>query len=504
MGKYLVGLDGGTTGCKTCIFDLNGNLMGSHYIEYGLVYPKPGQVEQLTEELLPNFYESIKKAIEKAAIDPTEIIAFGFSSQAGTIGLLDENGEMIRPWVSWLDIRGGEMFDEMFEKMPRSAIYQQTGDPVGTAFTNTKYAWLSKYEPENVAKARWCVEMQEYFLKQFGADDYYTDLSSASRSGMMDIDKECWSEEMHEVCGIPVEKRAKIIGTPGMVVAHVSEEISELTGLPVGTPVCMGAHDQNCCTFGAGAVDAGTAVLVMGTFGSCFVVSDESIRDPKERLVVKGNHGCGNYTIEAFSATAASSYRWFRDVFCDYEKVKAEELGVDPYELINEQIATSPIGANGVTFLSYLQGAGGARINGNARGTFCGMTLSTNKADMARAVMEGICYDMYDIIRAEEAAGIDIGSIRLTGGAAKSPLWCQMMADIYKHPIQVLECGEAGCLGAALYAGVGVGAYKDVHEAASVVRILKEYTPNPENYEAYDAAYEKACELYDALDKKIF
>ena len=111
---------------------------------------------------------------------------------------------------------------------------------------------------------------------------------------------------------------------------------------------------------------------------------------------------------------------------------------------------------------------------------------------------------MYDIIRAEEAAGIDIGSIRLTGGAAKSPLWCQMMADIFKHPIQVLECGEAGCLGAALYAGVGVGAYKDVKEAAGVVRILKEYTPNPDNYAAYDEAYKKACDLYDALDKKIF
>ena len=101
----------------------------------------------------------------------------------------------------------------------------------------------------------------------------------------------------------------------------------------------MGAHDQNCCTFGAGAVDDGTAVLVMGTFGSCFVVSDKSIRDPKERLVVKGNHGCGNFTIEAFSNTAASSYRWYRDTFCDYEKLMAKEQGEDPYDLINKQIA---------------------------------------------------------------------------------------------------------------------------------------------------------------------
>ena len=164
----------------------------------------------------------------------------------------------------------------------------------------------------------------------------------------------------------------------------------------------------------------------------------------------------------------------------------AKEQGEDPYDLINKQIATSPIGANGITFLSFLQGAGGARINGKARGTFVGMTLGTRKADMARAVMEGICYEMYDIIRAEEDSGIKIDKIRLAGGAAKSPLWCQMMADIFKHPIQILENGEAGCLGAALYAGVGVGAYKDCHEAAKVARTTKEYTPNPDNYAAYD------------------
>ena len=239
-------------------------------------------------------------------------------------------------------------------------------------------------------------------------------------------------------------------------------------------------------------------------FWSCFVGSDKSIRDPKERLVVKGNHGCGNFTIEAFSNTAASSYRWYRDTFCDYEKLMAKEQGEDPYDLINKQIATSPIGANGITFLSFLQGAGGARINGKARGTFVGMTLGTRKADMARAVMEGICYEMYDIIRAEEDSGIKIDKIRLAGGAAKSPLWCQMMADIFKHPIQILENGEAGCLGAALYAGVGVGAYKDCHEAAKVARTTKEYTPNPDNYAAYDAAYKRFCDVYDALDKKIF
>ncbi|MCI8326350.1 MAG: carbohydrate kinase [Lachnospiraceae bacterium] len=505
MAKYLVGLDGGTTGCKTCIFDLEGNLMGSDYREYPCYYPHPGWVEQIEEDLLPAFYDSIKAAIDNSKIDPNDIIGFGFSSQGSVIGLLDENGELIRPWVGWQDTRG---FDEgtkyLTDRMSRSDIYKLTGDPVGSCFSNGKLAWLKIHEPENWEKTAMFSTMQDYFLKKFGADGYYTDYSSASREGMMDIDNECWSKELHDMLGIDLSKRAEIVKEPGKVVGHIGEEVSKKSGLPVGTPISIGAHDQNCCTFGAGAVDNGTAVLVMGTFGSCFVVSDKSIRDPKERLVVKGNHGCGNYTIEAFSNTAASSYRWYRDVFGDWEKEEAKRTGKDPYDIINDQIATSPIGANGVTFLSFLQGASGARINGNAKGTFVGMTLGTNKADMARAVMEGICYEMNDIICAEEASGIKIDKIRLAGGAAKSPLWCQMMADIFKHPICILENGEAGCLGAALYAGVGVGAYKDCHEAAKVVRLTKEYTPNPDNYEAYDKAYQRFCDVYDALDGKIF
>ncbi|MDR0598804.1 MAG: hypothetical protein LBG84_01800 [Treponema sp.] len=505
MPKYLLGLDGGTTGCKACVFDLEGKVIGSDYREYPCYYPNPGWVEQTVEDLLPNFFDSVKCAIRNSKVDPRDIIAFGFSSQGSVIGLLDEKGALIRPFVGWQDIRGiPEGYDYMIQRMPRSDIYKITGDPVGACFSNTKLVWLKLKEPENFAKTALFSTHQDFFLKEFGAEGYFTDVSSASREGMMDVDNWRWSKEIHDICGVSMDKRAKITTEPGAVVGHIKKDIAEKTGLAEGTPICVGAHDQNCCTFGAGAVKDGTAVMVMGTFGSCFVVSDKPIRDPKERLVVKGNHGVGNYTIEAFSNTAASSYRWYRDIFCDFEKAKAAKDGVDPYDIINEQIAATPIGANGITFLSFLQGAAGARINANARGTFVGMTLGTKKGDMARAVMEGICYEMNDIVQAEMAAGITFNGIRLSGGAAKSPLWCQMMADIFKQPIHVLEAAETGCLGAALYAGIGVGAYKNCEEAASVVRIRKTYDPDPSRYAAYDKAYARFGEVYDALDKKVF
>ena len=171
MAQYLVGLDGGTTGCKTCIFDLDGKLVGSDYREYPSYYPEPGWVEQTTEDLLPNFYDSIKTAINKSGINPEDIIGFGFSSQGSVIGMLDENGELLRPWVGWQDLRGeGEGIEYLTSRIPRSEIYKQTGDPVGTTFSNAKLAWLKLHEPENWEKTALFSTMQDYFLKQFGAD----------------------------------------------------------------------------------------------------------------------------------------------------------------------------------------------------------------------------------------------------------------------------------------------------------------------------------------------
>ncbi len=344
-------------------------------------------------------------------------------------------------------------------------------------------------------------------MRRLGVEGYYTDYSSASRDGMMDIDKEEWSKPHHEILGIPLDKRAEIVSEPGKVVGHITAEVAARTGLLEGTPIGVGAHDQNCNTFGCGAVDDGQAVMVMGTFGSCFVVSDKSIRDPKEKLVVKGNHGVGNYTIEAFSNTSASSYRWYRDTFCHEEQNAADVPGVNKgvYDILNEQIAQVPIGANGLTFLPYLQGAAGEKINDKARGTLIGMSLGSTKQDVARAVMEGICFEMYDIVLAEAAAGIDVDVIRLTGGASRSPMWVQMMADICQRPIQTLQAEESGCLGAAMYAGVGVGVYDDVHDAARrAVKIKDEYTPNPANYGAYEEAHARFVSVYEALNGRHF
>ena len=505
MGKYLVGIDEGTTGCKTCIFDFEGNIVGTDYREYPCYYPHPGWVEQKPEDIGPALFASCKAAIENSGIDPKEIVAMGLSSQASVVGLLDKDGKLIRDFVGWQDIRfGKEEFDEILSKITLDEYYALTGDPLGFLSAG-RLMWLKNHEPENWAKTALVSTHQDYFLKMFGADGYYTDLSSASRESCCDVNNHVWSQRMLEIFDIKPEQRAILTTECGRVVGEIKEDVSKLTGLPVGCKICVGAHDQNCCSFGGGAVDDGTAVMVIGTFGSCFVVSDKPIRDPAKKLIVKGNHGVGNWTIEAFSQAAASSFRWYRDTFADFEKIIAKEEGKDVYDVITKTMEDVPAGCNGITFLPFLMGAAGARVNTNARGAFLGISLATTKAEMARSVLEGICFEMYDIVCAEEAAGIEVKSVRLTGGAAKSPLWCQMLADVMQKPVKLLQTSETGCLGAALYAGIGSGVYKDAHDAVDkAVKVTKEYTPNPAMADAYKAAFQRWIEAYEALDGRFY
>ena len=505
MAQYLLGIDEGTTGCKTCIFDVDGKLISMDYREYPSYYPHSGWVEQVPEDITPALFASCRAAVETSGVDPKEIAAMSISSQGSVIGLLDGEGQLIRPFIGWQDLRGEANVDDILDKISREDYYAITGDPLGTVFSTTKLAWLKENEPENWARTEMFSTHQDYFLREWGAEGYWTDLSSASREGMADINNNAWSPEIHDLLGIPLSKRAKIATEPGKVVGRISAKVAELSGLAEGTLLCVGAHDQNCSTFGAGAVRPGDTVMVVGTFGSCFVVLDRPVRDPNAKLVVKPNHGVGNWTIEAFSVTSASAFRWYRDTFADLEGAASKALHEDPYDLITRAISDVPAGARGVTFLPYLQGAAGARGNGNARGAFVGMTLGTTKADMARAVLEGICFEMKDILNAQEAAGIEIGTIRLTGGAAKSPFWCQMLADIFQKPIDLLQTSETGCLGAALYAGIGAGVYVDCADAADrAVKITRRYEPQPGVIGEYSAAFERFVKVYEALDGRVF
>ena len=502
--KYLVGIDEGTTGCKTCVFDENGTLVGSDYREYPCYYPRPGWVEQTPDDILPALFESCRSAVAQSGVAKEDIVGLALSSQGAVTTLLDEDGKLIRPFIGWQDVRGNAQIEGISQRIDVADFYRIGGNPLGTVFTATKIDWVREHEPENFARTALVSDHQQYFLRAFGAEGDWTDTSSASRYGTLDVDTSQWSERLNAAIGVSVDQLPTVL-TGSRVVGHIPARVAALTGLAEGTPLCLGAHDQNCSTLGGGGVPAGTAVMVIGTFGSCYVVSDKPLRDPLSTLTVKPNHGVGNWTIEGFSATAASSFRWYRDVFADLEVAAGRALKRDPYDLITEAVRDVPPGANGITFLPHLQGAAGARPNSEAKGTFTGMTLATSKSDMARAVLEGIAFEMRDVLEAQAAAGVEVSSVRLVGGAAKSPMWCQLLADVFERPIELLQTSETGCLGAALYAGTAVGLYPDIAAAAEqAVTVTSTFEPDGSAAPAYEQAFRRYQTVFDALTDTVF
>jgi len=503
MSKYLIGLDAGTTGCKACVFDFKGNIIGSDYREYPCYYPHPGWVEQSGDEMTAALFATVKAAIANSGVDSKEIAAFALSTQGAAWGPLDKNGKLLRPFFIWQDLRGTPYLAKVRELITDEEYYKITGLPLSPIFSITKYLWFldKANEPELLDKTEMFAMHQEYFIRQFGAEGYWSDSASLSRSGVFDVDKVEWSDKLFKLLGLNVNKFAKVC-EPGKIVGKVNKSVAQQTGLAEGTLLCIGAMDQNCSTLGGGLIKDGDAVLVMGTYGGLFVGSDKPVRDPNRKLMVKNNSGLGSFTIEGSAATCASSYRWYRDVFCDLERAAGTTAKVDPYVLINSEIDSVPPGAGGLSFLPYLQGAMGPRDNPYARGCFLGASLGTTKAEFARAVVEGVTFEIRDNMEAQKNAGVNIKEVKLTGGVTKSKTWNQMQADVYKVPIRLLDTAETGCLGAAIYAGIGAGIYKSYQEAVDLAVHLKDvYEPNPKNFAAYDEAFARWRKAYDSLEQ---
>jgi xylulokinase len=505
MATYLMGIDAGTTGCKTCIFDLDGNMIGTDYREYPCYYPKPGWVEQIPEDMTPSLFESVRAAIRDAGVPAEDIKALAISTQGSVFGALDADDKLIRPFMGWQDARGVGYMERILngEFIDPARYYEISGYPIATVPCITKYMWFKDNESDNFAKTARISHHQDFFLKEFGAEDWFVnDTATASRTGIFDIDKGEWSAEIVDAIGLDIDKLPRIVKA-GEVVGRIPHDVAIQTDLAEGTLLCVGAMDQNCSTMGGGLVEEGAAIAVIGTYGAMYVVSEESRRDPNRTLIFKNNSGPENFTVEAASIASASCYRWFRDTICPLEVAMAKEFGAlgNAYHLINRQIESVPAGSNGLLFLPYLQGASsGPRADPYARGGFLGITLGTTKAEMARAVMEGITLEMRDNVESIRKMGIPVEGIRVVGGATNSSTWNQMQADMYKVPVSVLEVSETGCLGAALYAGIGLGAYSSLNEAVDrAVRIKAVFEPNPDNYAAYDEAYERFVSGYESL-----
>ncbi len=494
--KYVLGIDIGTSGTKTVLFDEKGRAVKSSTIEYPLYQPQNGYAEQNPADWFNAVAKTVKSVISQ--IDVNSIVGIGLSGQMHGLVMLDEKNEVIRPSIIWCDQRTSAECKEITEKIGAERLIEITANPALTGFTASKILWVRNNEPENYNKCCHILLPKDYVrFKMTGA--YATEVSDASGMQLLDIAKRQWSSEVLKILDINPEFLPKVYESPD-ITGYINAEFSKLSGLPEGIPVVGGAGDNAAAAIGTGVAEDSKAFTTIGTSGVVFVHTSEMKIDPKGRVHTFCAAVPGCWHVMGVTQGAGLSLKWFRDNFCTSEKETAKLMNCDEYYLMDMEAKTVPIGADRLFYLPYLMGERTPHLDPDARGVFFGLSALHTKKHMLRAVMEGVAYSLRDCIEVFREIGIEANDMTACGGGGKSPLWRQMLADLYDCKVKTATISEGPALGVAILALVGTGVYKSVQEAcAEIIKTDVIQPPVKENIAQYEKYYSLYREIYPSL-----
>ena len=498
MNEYVLGVDLGTSGTKTVLFDKQGRAIASASREYPLDQPRNGWAEQDPECWWQAARETIRQVIGESGVAPAQIRGLGISGQMHGLVLLDENGQVLRKAILWCDGRTQQECDEITRIVGRERLIRITANPALTGFTAGKVLWVRRHEPEIWKQVRHILLPKDYVRFRL-TGEYGSEMSDASGTNLLDVPRRCWSGAMLDALDLdatllpPLMESSDAAGT-------VTSRAAEETGLQPGTVVAAGAGDNAAAAVGTGVVTAGKAFATIGTSGVVFAHADQVQIDPKGRVHTFCAAVPGAYTVMSCTLAAGLSLKWFRDQFCQAECQTAAQMGEDPYTLMSQEAAQSPIGANRLVYLPYLMGERSPLLDADARGAFIGLSGIHARRDLLRAVMEGVTYSMRQNLDVLRGMGIAPAEMRACGGGARSPFWRQMMADVFALPVRTVKNTEGPALGAAILGGVAAGMYADIPSAcAALIRENASQLPDVQRHVDYEKYYDLYVSLYPAL-----
>lgn len=494
--EYLIGIDLGTSGTKTVLFDTEGNIVASALVEYPMYQPHNGWAEQDPADWRRAAFETLKTVTSE--VDASKIRGIGISGQMHGLVMLDAEGNVLRPSIIWCDQRTAAECEEITRRVGAERLIEITANPALTGFTASKIMWVKNHEPEIYARCAHILLPKDY-VRWCLTGEFATEVSDASGMQLLDVPNRCWSDEVLEKLDIKKELLAKVYESPE-VTGYITPEAAEQTGLCAGTPVVGGAGDNAAAAVGTGVVKDGKAFTTIGTSGVVFAHTSKLSIDPKGRVHTFCCAVPGCWHMMGVTQAAGLSLHWFRDQFCAEEMREGEARGVDPYVLMDQKAAEVPIGCNRLFYLPYLMGERTPHLDPDCRGVFFGLSAIHTKYDMLRAVMEGVVYSQRDSLEILRGLGVEIEDMLACGGGGKSPLWRQMLADVYNCEVKTVQSKEGPALGVAILAGVGAGVFKSVEEGCDkLIRVAKTQPPVAEHVAKYDACYRMYTHLYPAL-----
>lgn len=495
---YILGVDIGTSGTKTVLFTEDGTPVSSATYEYPLYTPRNGYAEQEPLDWWNAVVNGIKQVISDSGIIASEIKGVGLSGQMHGLVMLDGDNKVIRRSIIWCDQRTAREVVEITEKVGHDRLIEITANPAITGFTAAKIMWVKNNEPENYEKCRHILLPKDY-IRFMLTGEYATEVSDASGMQLLDIPNRCWSDEVLGKLGIDKSLLAKVYESPE-ITGKITKKAAELTGLCEGTIVVGGAGDNAAAAVGTGVVEDGKAFTTIGSSGVVFAHTSDISIDKKGRVHTFCCAVPNCWHVMGVTQSAGLSLKWFRDNLCWSEMETALNMGVDPYYLTDKAAMEVPIGANRLIYLPYLNGERTPHLDPNCRGAFIGLSTMHKKRDLIRAVMEGVSYSLRDCVEVMREMNINVTDMMACGGGGSSPLWRQMLADLYACSVKTTQNKEGPALGVALLAAVGAGIYSSVPEACKAV-ILPDKIQNPieENIGQYERVYKIYRNLYSSL-----
>ena len=484
--KFL-GIDIGTGGSRAVVIDENGKvIVSATAFHEDFASPEIGWAEQNPDDWWRACREVISEVLQ--TVKSEEIAAISFSGQMHGSVFLDESDKVIRPALLWCDQRTEKQCVEITEKIGKERLIELVCNPAITGFTFPKLLWLRENEPENWSKVRTVLLPKDYIRLKLSGDKA-SDVADSSGTLLFDVQNRKWSGEMLSAFEIDEKILPKVYESIE-ITGTVSESGASATGLKIGTPIIAGAGDNAAGAIGMGIVENGKVSATIGTSGVIFAVSDQPRLDLQGRIHTLCHAIPNRWHNTGVTLSAGLSFKWFRENFGN---------GQSYDELVNEATKV-PNGSDGAIWLPYLMGERAPHLDANARAAFVGITASHTNAHFTRAVLEGVAFSLRDSLEIFKVSGVEINSIRLGGGGAKSPLWRQIQADVYGKPVEIIEADEGAAFGAAILAGVGVGAWKTVDEACEkTIRVVETIEPNAESAEKLNQNYEGYKLLYSAL-----
>ena len=479
--KLILSVDVGTSAVKTILFDVDLNQTAISRRPYPLVVPRSGWSEQDPDAILTGVKESIMETL--CTIDVDQALAgIVLSCQLYGVFAVDAHDRPITPILSWADNRSSEIAQRLHQSANAQAIYRVTGCPIEGIYPLSKIHWM--IENGLAPAGSRFISIKDYILFQL-TGRFITDWSMASSTGMMDIRNHCWDPSALSAIGISSEQLSELVSPLHVIPLHDSDFLQQ-TGIPVGTPLVVGAGDAPLSSLGVGALEPGVLAVNVGTSTAARKIITEPVDDPAQCLwtyAFDENH----WITGGMSSSGGIVYEWFLKQFA----VGANFEGTNIHDDFQELAAQTNPGADGLFFIPYLLGEQSPAWRPATLGAFLGMCFQHTRGHLTRAVLEGITYSIYRMIQAIQSVHTTpVTEIRVTGGLAASALWQQIAADIFGLPLVIMESNEGSARGGAILAWHALGYLRDMQDIDISALTKSRVLPRQEVHEFYKDAYQ--------------